>query len=34
MLDASDLLSARWPLPQKRSARKIFILMETINDIY
>jgi hypothetical protein len=30
MLDASDLLSARWPLPQKRSARNIIISMETI----
>jgi hypothetical protein len=34
MLDASDLLSARWPLPQKRSACNIIILMETINDTY
>jgi hypothetical protein len=34
LLDASDLLSARWPVPQKRSARNIIILMQTINDIY
>jgi alkylhydroperoxidase/carboxymuconolactone decarboxylase family protein YurZ len=28
------MLSARWPLPQKRSACNIIILMETINDTY